>query len=578
MDKIVLVIVLTLFLLVFLFYLRKKKMILEYLSSIYGVPTSRVYDERDFMQMSQLFTLNPLAGKETIDTITWNDLQMALLFKEMNYSISDIGDAYFYRHLRTQQHDDLDRLQSHIEYFDTHPEHRLKLQYAFFKVRFEAKDSRYARRFITSSIKPNYVSNITDMSKFPTISIFPSIIILLCAILSCILLYNDFSNNSLNDNSTSLGALAFTFVFIGALAYFIFFARKVGAYISTLQMFSSSISTCKSISMLDSPIFDKELKELQPAIKKLRKKTLLMDFLVSVSMLQNKSAVGAFLGLTSIYFGLYGFVFIWVSKVLKKHQKDALFFYESIGYFELCIAQASYRKTLSYYCTPTYGDDTQISFTEIYHPLLKNPITNSKTIDCKFILTGANASGKSTFAKMIAINAITAQSLHLCFAKRFVFKPAMIYTSMRIEDDITAGNSFYIAEIKRLKTFLNKLASKQYYMFFADEILKGTNTIERIGAASAILEVFGKGNCFFCLTTHDTELTTTLQNYYTKYHFKEITTDTMIRYDYKLYDGVAPSSNAIALLRFSTFDTSIIREATTLVEGYKLSGEWKTLA
>jgi DNA mismatch repair ATPase MutS len=281
------------------------------------------------------------------------------------------------------------------------------------------------------------------------------------------------------------------------------------------------------------------------------------------------------IGIILTYFGVYRFTYQWVVSNFKKSTKESMAVYECIGYFELCIALSSYRKTLPYYCFPELSaNNRQIKFAELYHPLLKQPVPNSKTIDQKFIITGANASGKSTFIKTLAINAITAQNINMCYAEEFHLQPALVYTAMNLSDDIIAGDSFYMAEIKRLKRFLDSLADDSYKMFFVDEILKGTNTRERIAAASAILRRFAGSNNFFCLATHDTELTSILKHYYANYHFEETTTETEIIYDYKLYDGVTPGSNAIALLRVMRYDSAIVDEALGAAERYLRNGEW----
>ncbi|MCL1919384.1 MAG: DNA mismatch repair protein MutS, partial [Peptococcaceae bacterium] len=74
-----------------------------------------------------------------------------------------------------------------------------------------------------------------------------------------------------------------------------------------------------------------------------------------------------------------------------------------------------------------------------------------------------------------------------------------------------------------------------------------------------------------------TELTSILHYYYSNYHFQEITTETEIRYDYKLYDGVTTGSNAIALLQVMQYDASIVEEASKSAQYYKNSGEWEIL-
>jgi len=566
---IVLCVVFGLIFVIILISIMNKKRILKMLSEKYGRPSTRTYDQRDFTYISQLFNLFPVKDKETIDDITWNDLQMPILYKQMNHSVSHIGDEYLYRHIRSQQYNQLDIFEKHIRYFDSQPEQRLKLQYAFYKINPETRVPRgRLMQSINQSEGDNYLAHLKDTNLFPKISIVPSIVIIILAVMSCL------SNLFLNPDD-GIGIMAVTFVFMGSFIYFISFLRKTADFLRTLRIFTSSVSASEHIALLDPNIFDSELKELIPAVKKFKKKSKLMRNLVNICMMQSRSST--LISIVTVFFGLYGFVYQWVVKIIKNNTKEAMIFYESIGYIELCIGMSSYRRTLKYFCSPEFSLDTQIKFDELYHPLLKKPVTNSKSIDQKFIITGANASGKSTFAKTLAINAITSQTLNICYAKEFSLKPACVYTSMNLEDDIEAGDSFYMAEIKRLKGFMDSLNNDSYKMFFADEILKGTNSTERIAAASAILKRFAKSNCFFCLTTHDVELTSILQHYYSNYHFKEITTEDEIYYDYKLYDGITTGSNAIALLKFLRYDSSVVDEASKLAQHFVKVSEWEIL-
>jgi hypothetical protein len=570
-STIIVICVLSLFLIFgsTLWVISHKKRILKMLAGKYGKPSTRTYDERDFTNIRQLFSLFPSKGKEIVDDITWNDLQMSLVYQQINHSVSHIGDEYLYRHIRTQQYDELDRLEKHIQYFDAHPEERLKLQYAFYKINQKPR-TRQSRLWQTEDQKigHNYVAHLKDPNLFPKISIIPSVLILILAIMACI-------STFFFSSEEAIGFLAVTLVFAGSIVYFTFFARKTANFIPILEAFCASINASTQVAKLDLQAFDKELKPLIPVIKKLQKKSKQMLSLVNICMMQIPQA--ALLTLVTIFFGLYGFVYLWVVKTIKNNIKEALISYESIGYIELCIGLSSYRKTLPYYCIPEFSNDTQIKFDELYHPLLKKPVTNSKTINQKFIITGANASGKSTFIKTLAINAITAQTINICYAKKFTLRPAYVYTAMNLNDDIITGDSFYMAEIKRLKAFLDFLNNDTYTMLFADEILKGTNTTERIAAASVILKRFAENNCFFCLATHDTELTGILQHYYSNYHFKEITTDEEIYYDYKLYDGVTPGSNAIALLKVMQYEPLIVDEASKLAQQYINSNQWEIL-
>ena len=97
------------------------------------------------------------------------------------------------------------------------------------------------------------------------------------------------------------------------------------------------------------------------------------------------------------------------------------------------------------YCKPTFTDDDTLRFEEIVHPLLKTPVPNTHAIGNKLIITGSNASGKSTFARTLAVNTILGQLFNTCLAKAYAFSPCEVYTSMNLKYDTTTGDRFYVA-------------------------------------------------------------------------------------------------------------------------------------
>ena len=95
-----------------------------------------------------------------------------------------------------------------------------------------------------------------------------------------------------------------------------------------------------------------------------------------------------------------------------------------------------YRRTLHTYCEPSIiKDKQQITFSNLLHPLLTE-VPNSLNIKHNILLTGSNASGKSTFMKAVATNSILAQTLNTATAEAFSYKPGLVYTSMANTDDI----------------------------------------------------------------------------------------------------------------------------------------------
>ena len=137
------------------------------------------------------------------------------------------------------------------------------------------------------------------------------------------------------------------------------------------------------------------------------------------------------------------------------------------------------------------------------------------------LVTGSNASGKSTFLKNIAINAILAQTIGTCVCSSYRAPFFRVLTSMALRDDLSEGDSYFIVEIKSMKRILDESQKNVPMLCIIDEVLRGTNTIERIAASSRILGSLVKEYVLAFAATHDIELTYILEGVYTNYHFEE---------------------------------------------------------
>ena len=120
-------------------------------------------------------------------------------------------------------------------------------------------------------------------------------------------------------------------------------------------------------------------------------------------------------------------------------------------------------------------------------------------------------------------------------------KPSYIVTSMAIQDNVLDGDSYFIAEIKSLKRIIRLIEEGKPCISFIDEILKGTNTIERIAASAAMMEWLSMNKGINVIASHDIELTEMARHSYTNYHFRESIEDGEIRFDYTVHPG--PSIN-----------------------------------
>ena len=217
----------------------------------------------------------------------------------------------------------------------------------------------------------------------------------------------------------------------------------------------------------------------------------------------------------------------------------------------------------------------QLEVKNVYHPLIKKPVANSISTKHNVLLTGSNASGKSTFLKTIAVNALLSQTIYTSVSDYYKAPVYRIYSSMALRDDLSNSNSYYIVEIKSLKRILDA-ANKEGHpvLMFVDEVLRGTNTVERIAASSEILKSVSASKALVFAATHDIELTTLLSGQYDNYHFQEKVTDDEVIFDFKLYSGPATTRNAIKLLKTIGYNSDIIHAAENSARYFLENGKW----
>ena len=238
-------------------------------------------------------------------------------------------------------------------------------------------------------------------------------------------------------------------------------------------------------------------------------------------------------------------------------------------------AIGAFRTSLEKYCIPEFDKRRGIKAGNLYHPLLEKPVKNSILTEKGVLITGSNASGKSTFLKTVAVNAILAQTIHTCMADHYHAGLYRIMSSMALRDDLAGGDSYYIVEIKSLKRILNQIGENgNPVLCFVDEVLRGTNTVERIAASTQILKSLARSSVLCFAATHDIELTHLLERYYNNYHFEEEIIDNDVVFHYRLLKGRATTRNAIKLLGVMGYDDTIIREAEEMAENFLKKGSW----
>lgn len=253
-------------------------------------------------------------------------------------------------------------------------------------------------------------------------------------------------------------------------------------------------------------------------------------------------------------------------EVLRQHQGELVALLEAVGSLDAAIAVASYLEGTPCTCVPCLVDERRIEATGLSHPLLADPVGHDLALQGRSaLITGSNMAGKTTFIRTVGLNVILAQTLHLALAERAVLPRARVQSSIRREDHLAAGQSYFFAELARVRTFLDAAETEPLQLFVIDEIFRGTNTVERIASSTAVLRHLGERHLVL-VTTHDLELQDLLGAAYDMFHFEEQVVDGRCVFDYQLRSGPARSRNAIRLLGACGYPESLTREALDLAD------------
>lgn len=191
------------------------------------------------------------------------------------------------------------------------------------------------------------------------------------------------------------------------------------------------------------------------------------------------------------------------------------------------------------------------------HPLImeKDRVVNSFRIENRGvinIITGANMAGKSTFLRTVAINMVLAMAGAPVCAREYRFRPVKIFSSMRTSDSLSEKESYFYAELKRLKRLKEKTENTEPLFFILDEILKGTNSQDKSEGSRLFIEKLLRARATGIIATHDVSLGALEHEYPQSIKnscFEIVIEDDSISFDYILRDGITTRMNAAILMR-----------------------------
>ncbi len=228
---------------------------------------------------------------------------------------------------------------------------------------------------------------------------------------------------------------------------------------------------------------------------------------------------------------------------------------EVIGEFEMLNSLANFSYNNPEFVYPTLNTNFEIDFKDLSHPLLneKTRIGNDVRFhpESFMILTGSNMSGKSTFLRSLGINMVLSGMGSPVCASQANVHPLPVLVSMRLSDSLSDSESYFFAEIKRLKQIMDELENRPAFVLL-DEILRGTNSDDkRNGTIEVVKKVIGK-KAVGAIATHDIEVCLTTNEYpniLTNKCFEVEIINNELHFDYKLRDGICKNRSATFLMK-----------------------------
>lgn len=229
---------------------------------------------------------------------------------------------------------------------------------------------------------------------------------------------------------------------------------------------------------------------------------------------------------------------------------------DAVSLMDAMVSMATMRCNEPQAVMPVVTDSEEVVFEAkgLYHPFLgEKAVKNDFIIQDSnyYIVTGANMAGKSTFLRSIGVNYILAMCGMPVFAESLRVSVFNLFSSMRTSDDLTHGISYFNAELLRLRQLLDNVRQASHTLIILDEILKGTNSLDKLNGSRMFLEAIAKLPVSGIIATHDLELSKMADEYPARFHnfCFEIKLSDAITYTYKISPGVARNQNATYLLK-----------------------------
>lgn len=482
------------------------------------------------------YNCTPKSGDNIISDNIANDIDLDDIFEKIDNTTSRIGQQYFYAKLRTIGcKDELLRFNDLVSEFE----------------KDDLLSARVKRRLLKLKSRDGYFLAELFQADYPCLGNL-ALPYVLTSLFFLFIFLSFF-------NSIFLLAL-FPVLIANAILHYLN-KRNIEYYMRGASELSKTIKAAKHISEekavkdhFKSFGFFKNLKKIERKSRLIFAEKQNANEIIAVTLL--------FVELAEIAVNFEVIMFRHYLNDIVARRSDLNRLFEFIGEVDSAISVSELRAR-DRLTQPVFVNDKCFEATDLIHPLVDNCIPNSLELKGKsLLLTGSNMSGKTTFVRAVAINALLAQTIFCCYAKLYRAPYFKIFTSIRIADSVEEKTSYFLEEVLTIKEFVDHAGSNECCLFVLDEIFKGTNTLERISAGKSVLDFLSNSNHIVLASTHDTELADLLEDRgYDCHHFSEQIVDGKLNFDYRLHKGKLRTRNAIRILELYGYPNHIIQDA-----------------
>ncbi len=489
-----------------------------------------------------------------VDEITWNDLDLDEVYRRINYTHTSSGAQLLFERLyrpamEAKEIEPLDALADQL-----HEDAALREQLIL---------SLHEIGFMGKYVLEDYMKQIADVPRESGLKLWLMDALYIVAAAAFVI-------------GPIWGVIALFAAIALNITYYFNRRAKLSPYLSSFAYVLRMVRAGKLL-LPQTEAMPRIRKDLSDALSSLHAFSRFSQIAMSMRGEASSNPIDLILDYLKMLFHFDLMKFYQMLQECDRRQDEICLLSDTIATLDVAQSIACYRASCVVACKPAWNDG-QLTVKDIVHPLLINAVSNSISLkDRQILVTGSNASGKSTFLKTIAVNAILAQAIGVVTASFWSGRFYRIYSSMALRDSLQGGDSFYMAEIKSLRRVLDaaECSDEPPVLAFIDEVLKGTNTVERIAASTEILRYLGLKNAVVFAATHDIELTSLLSDLYDNYHFTEEVSD-HIMFSYLLKEGRSTTRNAIRLLEMIGFPSEVTAHAEQEASRFLREGRWES--